>query len=106
MTKPHFFGYGSLVNAATHSYPDALPATVNGWRRWWRHTTFHDSAFLTVTPDPTCSIEGLLAQVPGDDWAALDNSETGYFRSPVPQSDLTHGADFAMSVLIYQTRSD
>lgn len=106
MTVPHFFGYGSLVNAATHTYPDPLPATVKGWRRMWRHTTFHDAAFLTVTPDPTCSIEGLLAHVPGDDWAALDQRESGYFRTPVPHTDLTHSADRAMSVQIYQTRTD
>lgn len=76
----HFFGYGSLVNRATHSYPNARPATLKGWRRTWIHTDTHPQSFLSVMPDATCTIEGLVAHVPNGDWAALDLRETGYTR--------------------------
>ncbi len=106
MTSPHFFGYGSLVNAATHIYPDTVPATLTGWRRMWRHTAIRDVAFLTVVPDPDCQIDGLLAKVPNNDWAALDAREYCYFRSAVPAADLSHNADRPMDVQIYQTNTD
>ncbi|WP_050527669.1 gamma-glutamylcyclotransferase family protein [Pseudorhodobacter aquimaris] len=76
----HFFGYGSLVNRATHSYPDARPATLKGWRRTWIHTSTHPQSFLSVIRDPDCTIAGLVAHVPNGDWAALDIRETGYAR--------------------------
>jgi len=76
----YFFGYGSLVNRATHSYPGAHPARLNGWRRVWRHTTLRDVAFLTVRPDPTTAIDGLIAELPNQDWAALDAREWAYDR--------------------------
>ncbi|SEM78602.1 ChaC-like protein [Pseudorhodobacter antarcticus] len=78
----HFFGYGSLVNRATHSYPNARPATLRGWRRAWVHTPDLTRSFLSVIPDPTCTIMGLVAEVPGGDWSALDLREQGYTRSP------------------------
>ena len=76
----HFFGCGSLVNRATHSYPDAEPASLTGWRRVWVHTPIRPLAYLSVEPDPTCTIQGLIAHVPGGDWAALDAREYGYNR--------------------------
>ena len=79
---PYFFGYGSLVNRATHDYPDAHPATLQGWRRTWVRTARREVVFLSVMPDPAISIDGLIAAVPGADWAALDLRETGYSRQP------------------------
>ncbi|WP_093118626.1 gamma-glutamylcyclotransferase family protein [Salinihabitans flavidus] len=83
MTVPHFFGYGSLVNRATHTYTDAHPARLSGWRRTWRHTDLRPVAYLTAIPDPQAEIDGLIAHVPGGDWAALDAREDGYDRAPV-----------------------
>jgi hypothetical protein len=83
MADPFFFGYGSLVNRATHAFDDAHPATLRGWRRVWRHTNLRPLAFLTAVPDPGSEIEGLVAHVPGDDWAALDVREHAYDRTPV-----------------------
>ncbi|MEO0746108.1 MAG: gamma-glutamylcyclotransferase family protein [Pseudomonadota bacterium] len=77
---PSFFGYGSLVNRATHDYPAARPAQLHGWRRTWVRTDLRDVVFLSVRPDPGTSIDGLVAQVPDADWAALDLRETGYDR--------------------------
>ncbi|MFN3938173.1 MAG: gamma-glutamylcyclotransferase family protein [Gemmobacter sp.] len=78
-----FFGYGSLVNRATHDYPGARRARLAGWRRLWVHTPSRPVAFLSAEPAPGVVIEGLLAEVPGGDWAALDAREHAYARHPV-----------------------
>lgn len=80
---PAFFGYGSLVNVATHSYPAPTPATLPGWRRIWRTTQLRETAFLSVERDPPSKIDGLIAQVPQADWAALDAREAAYTRIDV-----------------------
>lgn len=80
MHDPFFFGYGSLVNRRTHSHDAAHPARVRGWKRVWRHTELRPVAFLTVVPDGRAEIEGLIAAVPGADWAALDERERAYDR--------------------------
>jgi len=77
---PWFFGYGSLVNRATHRYPLAQTATLNGWRRVWVRTGLRDVVFLSIHPAEGHSIDGLIATVPGADWAALDQREHGYAR--------------------------
>jgi hypothetical protein len=81
-SDPFFFGYGSLVNRATHIYAPAHRARLRGWRRAWRHTALRDGPFLTAVPCPATEIEGLVAPVPGADWAALDTREAGYDRHP------------------------
>ena len=80
MADPYFFGYGSLVNLSTHDFPDPRPARLKGWRRAWRHTDLRPVAFLTAIPDPDAEIDGMIAHVPGDDWAALDEREWAYDR--------------------------
>ncbi|MEM9798035.1 MAG: gamma-glutamylcyclotransferase family protein [Pseudomonadota bacterium] len=81
---PRFFGYGSLVNRRTHAYPGAQPLTVRGWRRAWRHTSLRPVAFLTAVPSAG-EIDGLAAEVPGADWAALDLREAAYLRAVLPE---------------------
>jgi len=83
MKDVFFFGYGSLVNRDTHSYSRAHTAQLPGWRRAWRHTARRPVAFLTAEPDSASTIEGLIAAVPGADWAALDLREAAYTRLPV-----------------------
>ena len=78
----YFFGYGSLVNRSTHSFADAHPAQLKGWRRRWRPTSLRDVAFLSVVRDDACDIEGLIAPVPDADWHALDLREGAYDRVP------------------------
>lgn len=91
MQHKYFFGYGSLVNRATHDYGRSRPARLTGWRRIWRHTDLRPVAYLTAIPDPTCAIDGLIAHVPGDDWQALDAREYAYDRLPVcPQVEHDH----------------
>lgn len=77
---PRFFGYGSLVNRDTHDYPNAVRATLSGWRRKWVRTNAYHLAYLSVVPDEGTLIEGLTAEVPAGDWDALDSREHGYAR--------------------------
>ena len=86
---PWFFGYGSLVNCATHDYPQAQTATLNGWRRVWVRTALRDVVFLSIHHAPGHSIDGLVAAVPDADWAALDLREGGYARLEATR-DVTH----------------
>lgn len=106
MTTPHFFGYGSLVNIQTHDYPNPHKAQLQGWRRMWRHTTLRDLAILTVVPDADSRIDGLIAQVPENDWSALDQREINYTRSPVSPGALTHSHPDPIEVQVYETRTD
>jgi len=80
---PLFFGYGSLVNLATHSYAQPAPARLSGWRRVWRGTALRPAAFLSVMASPGDVIAGITARVPGADWAALDAREAAYARRDV-----------------------
>ncbi|TNJ44796.1 gamma-glutamylcyclotransferase family protein [Phaeobacter sp. B1627] len=80
---PYFFGFGSLVNTATHVYGNTRPARLQGWRRAWVHTPALRLAFLSATPADGHAIDGLLAAVPGGDWAALDEREFAYVRVDV-----------------------
>lgn len=82
----YFFGFGSLVNTSTHKYVATTPATVNGWGRVWVNSDHYDHAFLSVTADESSAIQGLMAEVPNNDWAELDLREAGYKRR-VLQSD-------------------
>jgi hypothetical protein len=100
MTDPFFFGYGSLVNRATHAYRDAHPARLKGWRRAWRHTTLREVAFLTAVPSAQDEIDGLIAHVPGNDWAALDEREYAYKRHPATDQ-ITHALTRPLEVQVY-----
>lgn len=88
-SPPYFFGYGSLVNTATHDYLDPQPAQLEGWRRCWCHTPLRDVAFLSVEPAPGHQIDGLIAAVPDADWQALDAREFAYDRLPA-NHQITH----------------
>jgi len=98
MSPPRFFGYGSLVNLATHDYPDARPARLNGWRRVWRHTALRPAAFLSVEPDNDTVIDGVVASVPSGDWAALDKREVAYLRHDVSHQIAQDGPSVATAV--------
>ncbi|MEM8653972.1 MAG: gamma-glutamylcyclotransferase family protein [Pseudomonadota bacterium] len=97
---PWFFGYGSLVNRATHSYPQAQHATLQGWRRLWVRTALRDVVFLSVHAAPGNSIDGLIASVPGANWGALDLREAGYDR--IDATDAVSHASQATDIAVYQ----
>ncbi len=100
MKDPFFFGYGSLVNRRTHDYTQATTASVTGWRRAWRHTPLRDVSFLTVVPATDDYIDGLIAAVPGADWAALDARERAYGRHDA-SPHVTHDIDRQLDIAIY-----
>lgn len=75
-----FFGYGSLVNAATHDYQNTRPATLRGWRRQWVQSATRNLAFLSVKPDPLSQISGLIADIGDIGWDILDEREAAYDR--------------------------
>jgi hypothetical protein len=103
MSDPHFFGYGSLVNTATHSYPDTRTAHLSGFRRRWRHTSLRDVAYLTVEQAPGHIIAGLIAAVPNGDWAALDLREAAYDRLLVAPELIHHDHPHPITVEVYKT---
>jgi len=100
MSADFFFGYGSLVNRATHAYDNAHRARIRGWRRAWISLPDHGGAVLSAVPDPEAEIEGLVAEVPGRDWTALDRREAGYDRHVVAD-DLDHEAPHPVRAAIY-----
>ncbi|MDF1855976.1 gamma-glutamylcyclotransferase family protein [Pseudooceanicola sp.] len=96
---PFFFGYGSLVNRATHDYPEAQPARARGWRRTWRHIAGRRAAVLAAIPDPDSVIDGLIAAVPAADWQALDRREEAYDRvEAAGQIDHAMGPDTQVAI--------
>ncbi|WP_411645995.1 gamma-glutamylcyclotransferase family protein [Loktanella agnita] len=104
MNGPAFFGYGSLVNVATHDYADPRPATLQGWRRIWRRTNLRDAAFLSVEPAAGCTLQGLTAHVPGADWALLDQREAAYQRVDVTDRIRRNGP--VSSTAVYQVKPE
>lgn len=102
---PAFFGYGSLVNRATHDYAPGEPARLAGWRRVWRHTTLRDWPYLSAEP-AEAEIDGLVAAVPGDDWALLDRREAAYRRQPLAHDRLTTAPLWAHRIEIYAVDPD
>jgi len=101
MPDPAFFGYGSLVNRATHGYATAWRARLGGWRRVWRYTSARHAPYLTATPCADSEIDGLVALVPGGDWRALDQREEGYIRVPPGPALVIDGAP-ALKVELYR----
>ena len=102
MSNRFFFGYGSLVNRATHAHDPAYAATLEGWCRVWRHLPGRAHATLSVMPEPGTQIAGLIASVKADDWAALDAREAAYTRHEVSGAGVHSGpeaAEIAMYVV-------
>lgn len=96
----YFFGYGSLVNRASHAFAGAVPARLTGWRRAWRHTDLRPVAYLTVVPDPAAEIDGLIAPVPEADWPALDAREAAYLRQSAAHQ-VRHALPHQPEIMLY-----
>jgi len=100
MVNAFFFGYGSLVNRATHAYSKASHARLRGWRRVWRSTPKRRLAYLAAEPVAEGHIDGLIAHVPHGDWAALDQREEAYERRIVTDA-VGHSQTGAPEIHVY-----
>lgn len=99
-TRTRFFGYGSLVNLATHNYKNVHKIDVQGWRRQWVYSATRDISFFSVTKDPDTTLQGVVADVSDIGWQALDIREAGYLRH-----DLSGGCNFS-DVQVYVANPD
>ncbi len=99
MSRPYFFGYGSLVNIHTHTYGETSTAELQGWRRVWQMTPLRPHPFLSIEPQDGCAIQGLIAHVPDGDWAQLDAREYGYDRLSTDR--VKHARDDDPELAIY-----
>ncbi|MDD9923611.1 MAG: gamma-glutamylcyclotransferase [Boseongicola sp.] len=104
MSDKYVFGYGSLVNCATHSYEPASVASLAGWQREWRHVEGRTVAFLTISQRLDAKIDGLVTRVPDDDWEALDVREHSYDRTAA--SDLEHALPNGADIQFYHAPAD
>ena len=107
-----YFGYGSLINDQTR--PPALKAqnaVLHGWRRELRVTgelslswgAKHNICALSVRPDPTCSIDGVLVEEPLENLVSLDQREVRYQRLNV---DVEAQSGVSQSSYLYQARKE
>lgn len=108
-----YFGYGSLVNRATHrtEIVDAIPARLKGWRRCWRprpDMPGFPAALLSIRPDPDAVCDGLLVVDRVENLDAVDAREARYDRLPVRLSDLdvTRSLPDDCPVYVYVARRD
>ena len=81
-------------------FEGAHPARLKGWRRIWRHTKMRRVAYLTVVPDPVTEIDGLIAEVPYDNWQALDQREAAYDRVDAAHQ-VTHPLPHTPEISVY-----
>jgi cation transport regulator ChaC len=88
-----YFGYGSLVNRATHrtEIVDAVPARLSGWRRHWRarpDMPGFPAALLTIREEAGASCDGLVVVDRAENLAAVDEREARYRRVALTEGAL------------------
>lgn len=88
-----YFGYGSLVNRATHrtGIIHAVPARLVGWRRCWRprpDVPGFPAALLSIREEKGACCDGLLVFDHLENLAALDEREARYRRLALSLEDL------------------
>ncbi|APH72421.1 hypothetical protein BSQ44_14435 [Aquibium oceanicum] len=106
-----YFGYGSLVNRATHrtEIVHAVPARLRGWRRIWRprpDMPGFPAALLSVRRDPDAICDGLLVFDRAENLAAVDEREARYRRLPVEIEALETEEPVPSGVPVYVYEAD
>lgn len=104
-----YFGYGSLVNRATHqnAIMGAVPARIKGMARSWRprpDMPGFPAALLTVFPEKECAVDGLLVYDRIENLPAIDAREARYERVPVlpGEIEILGSAPVACPIYVYQ----
>ncbi len=104
MSVRYVFGYGSLVNPATHDFAGSRVARLCGWRRVWRHAAGRQVAFLSVTPSPADQIDGMVAPVDEAAWPELHAREAWYLHERA--EDVHHDLPETSEVYLYHAPAD
>ncbi|RST81792.1 gamma-glutamylcyclotransferase [Aquibium carbonis] len=107
-----YFGYGSLVNRATHrtAILHAVPARLTGWRRTWRprpDMPGFPAALLSIRPEPRAACDGLIVFDRAENLAAVDAREARYQRLTLDigsvETDLPLPGGLPLHVYVAQT---
>lgn len=104
-----YFGFGSLVNKHTlrTSYVDILPASLKGYSRHWqaRSTAIFDNniSLLSIHPDETCTIKGMIVLDLLENLPLVDAREEGYSRHRLEhgQLEVSSGTDLPNEIYVY-----
>ena len=101
-----YFGFGSLVNKHTlrTSYVDIIPASLNGYSRHWqaRSRTFENHiSLLSIHPDESCSIKGMVVLDLLENLPLVDEREAGYSRHKIDHGQLEVAADINLPENLY-----
>ncbi|MEO1748848.1 MAG: gamma-glutamylcyclotransferase family protein [Pseudomonadota bacterium] len=103
-----YFGYGSLVNPATHRTPvlGYVPAKLRGWRRAWVARSDWDPtlpiALLSASPSQSDEmLDGLLVFDRRSSLPSLDKREAGYQRHQISLADLHIDTDLSIDTPLY-----
>ena len=108
-----YFGYGSLVNRATHrrDVVDCIPARLLGWRRHWRprpDMPGFPAALLSIRREEGAGCDGLLVIDRADNLAAVDAREARYNRVRLHASELNliSAVPADCPIFVYEAKAD
>lgn len=109
-----YFGYGSLINRATHRTEIVTcgPARLRGWRRYWRprpDMPGFPAALLTVRREKNAACDGLLVIDRAENLEAVDRREARYNRMPLAPDDFeTMACELASGcpIFVYEAQAD
>lgn len=101
-----YFGYGSLVNRATHrtAILHAVPARLKGWRRTWRprpDMPGFPAALLSVRPEPDALCDGLVVFDRAENLPAVDAREARYRRLELAPDSLETAEPLSAGLPLY-----
>jgi hypothetical protein len=86
------FGYGSLVDRVNQVPGCIWPVKLTGFTRAWRHcidTDWGKVCALTIIPNNSARVTGVLVPLSPEGLTELDKREIGYIRRNVQQHHLT-----------------
>ena len=102
----YIFGFGSLVNDATHDYEIIAPASVSGFARQWVSAIDGQYSFLSASPQSDVSIKGLVLGVAEEKMAALAEREARYELVELNNANIQCNQKLNRPVYLYQAESD